>query len=58
MNAAMDPKGSKLAPTLSFNFVRLQPIACTGSTLPFTNSTAYLANVSQMANATTTIHCQ
>jgi hypothetical protein len=58
MNATMDPKGSKLAPMLSFNFVRLQPMACAGSTLTFTNSTTYLANLSKMANATTTIHCQ
>jgi hypothetical protein len=58
MNAEMDPKGSKLAPMLSFNYVRLQPITCTGSSLPFTNSTAYLANLPKMANATTTIHCQ
>ncbi|HYL85272.1 MAG TPA: hypothetical protein VE263_13635 [Candidatus Angelobacter sp.] len=58
MNAAMDPKGSKLAPMLSFNFVRLQPMACTGSTLTFSNSTAYLANLSKLANATTTIHCE
>jgi hypothetical protein len=59
VNTAMDePKGSKLAPTLSFNFVRLQPITCTGSALAFSNSTAYLANLSRMANATTTIQCQ
>ncbi len=53
-----EPKGSKLAPTLSFNFVRLQPITCTGSTLSFTNSTAYMANVHTMANATPTMHCE
>lgn len=58
MNAAMDPKGSKLAPMLNFNYVRLQPMACTGSSLGFTNSTTYLANLSRMADATTTIHCQ
>ena len=58
MNTAMDSKGSKLAPVLSFNFVRLQPIACTGSTLAFTDSAAYLANLPKIANATTTIHCQ
>jgi hypothetical protein len=58
MNGAMDPKGSKLAPMLSFNFVRLQPLTCTGSTLAFSNSTAYLANLSTTANATTTIHCE
>ncbi|HKV60286.1 MAG TPA: hypothetical protein VJO16_00105 [Candidatus Acidoferrum sp.] len=58
MNAAMDPKGSKLAPMLSFNFVRLQPITCTGSTLPFTDSLSYLADVYKTAIATTTIHCE
>lgn len=58
MNAAMDPKGSKLAPMLNFNYVRLQPMACTGSSLGFTNSTTYLANLSKTADATTTIHCQ
>jgi len=47
-----EPKGSKLAPTLSFNFVRLQPITCTRSPFPFTNSTAYMANVRIMANVT------
>jgi hypothetical protein len=58
MNGAMDPKGSKLAPMLSFNFVLLQPLTCTGTTLTFSNSTAYLANLSKTANATTTIHCE
>ncbi len=58
MNAAMDPKGSKLAPMLSFNYVRLQPITCSGSALTFTNSTAYLANLPKIADSTTTIHCQ
>jgi hypothetical protein len=59
VNTAMDePKGSKLAPTLSFNFVRLQPITCTGSTFAFSDSTAYLANLYKMAIATTTIRCE
>jgi len=59
VNAAMnEPKGSKLAPTLSFNFVRLQPITCTGSTFAFSNSTAYMANVHTMVNATLTMHCE
>jgi hypothetical protein len=58
MNGAMDPKGSKLAPTLNFNFVRLQPFTCTGDTLTFSNSMAYLSNISKNANATTTIHCE
>ncbi len=59
VNTAMnEPKGSKLAPTLSFNFVRLQPITCTGSPFAFSNSTAYMANVNTMANATPTMHCE
>jgi hypothetical protein len=59
VNTAMnEPKGSKLVPTLSFNFVRLPPIICSGSTFAFTNSTAYMANVSTMANATPTMHCE
>ncbi len=59
VNAAMnEPKGSKLAPTLSFNFVPLQPITCTGGTFPFSNSTFYLANVNKMADATPTIQCE
>ena len=45
VNTAMsEPKGSKLAPTLSFNFVRLQPMTCTRSTIVFSDSTAYLAS--------------
>ncbi len=59
VNTAMnEPKGSKLAPTLSFNFVRLQPITCTRSPFPFTNSTAYMANVGIMANVTPTMQCE
>ena len=59
VNTAMnEPKGSKLAPTLSFNFVRLQPITCTGSAVTFSNATAYMANVHTMANATPTMHCE
>jgi len=59
VNTAMsEPKGSKLAPTLSFNFVRLQPITCTGSTFAISNSTAFMANVRIMANATPTMHCE
>ena len=58
VNTAMsEPKGSKLAPTLSFNFVRLQPITCTASTFAFSNSTAYMANVHTMASATLTMQC-
>jgi hypothetical protein len=59
VNSAMnEPKGSKLAPTLSFNFVRLQPITCTGSTFAFTNAAGYLNNVRVMANANPTMHCE
>ena len=59
VNTAMsEPKGSKLAPTLSFNFVRLQPISCTKSASAFTNSTAYMANLHTAANATATMHCE
>jgi len=59
VNTAMsEPKGSKIAPTLSFNFVPLQPITCTRSTFAFSNSTAYMANVRIMANATPTMHCE
>jgi len=59
VNTAMnEPKGSKLAPTLSFNFARLPPIACTGSTFAFTDSTGYMANVRAMANANPTMHCE
>ncbi len=59
VNTAMsEPKGSKLVPTLSFNFVRLQPITCTGSTFAITNSTAYMANVRTMANASPTMQCE
>ena len=59
VNTAMnEPKGSKLAPTLNFNFVRLQPITCTGSTFAFTNATGYMTNVRTVANAAPTMHCE
>ena len=59
VNTAMnEPKGSKLAPTLSFNFVRLPPITCTGSKFAFTNSMAYMANVHTMDDASLTVHCE
>jgi hypothetical protein len=59
VNTAMsEPKGSRLAPTLSFNFVRLQPITCTGSASAFTNSTTYMANMRAVANATAAMHCE
>jgi len=59
VNTAMnEPKGSKLAPTLSFNFVRLQPITCAGGAFPFSNSTFYLANVYKMADPPPAIHCE
>jgi hypothetical protein len=56
---AMDePKGSKLAPVLSFNFVRLQTITCTERAFAFSSSTAYMANLNTMANAAPTMHCE
>lgn len=59
VNTAMsEPKGSKLAPALNFNFVRLPPITCTGNKFAFTNSTAYMSNVRRMADETPTIHCE
>src|SRR5467141_916673 len=59
VNTAMnEPKGSKLAPMLSFNFVRLQPITCTGGTFAFTNAMGYMNNVRTAANAVPTIHCE
>jgi len=59
VNAAMsEPKGSKLAPTLSFNFVRLQPITCTANAFAFSNSMAYMANVRTKVNVTPTMHCE
>jgi len=59
VNDAMDePKGSKIAPKLSFNFVRLPSIACTEGAVAFTNATTYMANVRLMANSTSTMHCE
>ncbi len=59
VNTAMnEPKGSKLTPTLNFNFVRLQPITCTGSSFAFTNSLAYMANVRAMAGSSPTMRCE
>src|SRR5258708_5105295 len=59
VNTAMnEPKGSKLAPTLSFNFVRLQPITCTGNTFAFTNAMGYMTNVRTVANAIPTMQCE
>ena len=59
VNTAMnEPKGSKLAPTLSFNFVRLPPITCTGSPFAYTTSTSYMANVSTMVDAIPTMQCE
>ena len=58
VNTAMNEPKGQLAPTLSFNFVRLQPIKCSGSAFPFSNSTFYLANVDKMADATPTMHCE
>jgi len=59
VNTAMnEPKGSKLAPTLNFNFVRLPPITCTENPFAFTNSTAYMANVRNMADAIPAMQCE
>jgi hypothetical protein len=59
VNDAMDePKGSKIAPRLSFNFVRLPSIACTEGAVAFTNATTYMANLRLMANASSTMHCE
>ncbi|HUC53363.1 MAG TPA: hypothetical protein VMR90_04920 [Candidatus Cybelea sp.] len=59
VNTAMnEPKGSKLAPTLNFNFVRLQPITCTQSTFAFSNSQAYLTNVRAAASSIPTMQCE
>jgi len=59
VNTAMsEPKGSRLAPTLSFNFVRLPPITCTGSALVFSSSTAYIASLYTAGDSTPTIHCE
>jgi hypothetical protein len=59
VNTAMnEPKGSKLAPELHFNFVRLPTITCTQSPFAFTNSMAYMANVRIMADVTPTMHCE
>ena len=59
VNTAMrEPKGSKLAPELNFNFVRLQPVSCTASPFAFTNSMTYMANVEAAAGADLTMHCE
>jgi hypothetical protein len=59
VNTAMnESKGSKLEPKLSFNFVRLPSITCTGSTFAYTNATAYMANVHATDDATPTMHCE
>lgn len=58
VNTAMsEPKGSKLSPQLNFNFVRLPTITCTQGT-SFTNSLAYMGNVTRMATETTTMQCE
>ena len=58
VNTAMsEPKGSKLAPTLSFNFARLPPITCTGSTIAFSDSRAYMASMYTVGYVTP-IHCE
>lgn len=49
---------SRSIPAFNFNFVRPQPITCTGNTFAYSNSTAYLGNVDTITNASTTIRCQ
>ena len=56
--AVNEPKGSKLAPELHFNFVRLPPITCTESPFAFTNSTAFMANLRAMSEATLAMQCE
>ena len=51
-------KTSRPAPTFNFNFVRPQPITCTGNTFAFSNSTAYFNNLDTVTNATTRIRCE
>jgi len=51
-------RSSRPVPAINFNFVRPQPITCTGNTLAFSNSTAYFNNLDTVTNATTTIQCQ
>src|SRR5260370_3184079 len=53
-----EPKRSTLAPTFTFTFLRLRPVTCTKSPFAFSNSTAYMANVGIMANATPTMQCE
>jgi hypothetical protein len=43
---------------LTFNFVPLQPITCTGSSFAFTNFMAYMANLRAMADATPSMQCE
>ncbi len=58
VNTAMsEPKGSKLAPTLSFNFVRLRPLTCTGGTIAFSDPAAYVASIYALADVTP-IRCE
>ena len=58
VNTAMsEPKGSKLAPTLNFNFVRLPPLACTAGTIVFTDSTFYMASMYTVGTVTP-VHCE
>ena len=51
-------KTSRPMPAFNFNFVRPQPITCTGNTFAFSNSTAYFNILDTVTNATTTIQCQ
>lgn len=51
-------RASRPAPAFHLDFVRPQPITCTGNTFAYSNSTAYLGNVDTITNASTTIRCQ
>lgn len=58
VNTAMsEPKGSKLAPTLNFNFVRLPPLTCTSGSIVFSDSTFYMASMYTVGSVTP-IHCE
>jgi len=46
------------APRIQFNFVRQQPITCTGNTTAFSNSLLYPGSVDTMTTANTTVECR
>lgn len=51
-------KTSAKVQKFNLNFVRPQPITCTGTTFAISNSTAYLNSLDTVTNATSTIQCQ